>query len=127
MAAAELDRMDREIDASGAPNVMVCLHHPPVPMGSAWLDSVGMENGDEFLERLRTLRRVRAVAFGHVHQVYDDDYEGMRILATPSTCRQFKPNSDEFATDERPPAYRHISLLPDGRVETELFWIDGDE
>ena len=93
-------------------------------MGSAWLDSVGMANGDEVLERLRNLGRVRALAFGHVHQEYDDDYEGIRILATPSTCRQFKPDSDEFAVDENPPAYRRIELGADGTVATEVVWVD---
>ena len=120
----ELDRLSDIVTRSAAKHAIVFLHHPPVPMGSAWLDGVGMENGDELLERLRTLRRVRALAFGHVHQAYDDDYEGIRILATPSTCRQFKPGSDEFAVDDKPPAYRRISLAQDGSVDTELIWID---
>jgi Icc protein len=93
-------------------------------MGSKWLDSVGMANGDQVLEHLRRLGRIRALAFGHVHQEYDDVYAGMRILATPSTCRQFKPASDEFAVDERPPAYRRIELLADGSVDTQLIWVD---
>jgi Icc protein len=92
-------------------------------MGSKWLDSVGLANGDEVLERLRTLRCVRALTFGHVHQAYDDVYEGIRILATPSTCAQFKPGSDKFAVDDNPPAYRRIELHPDGEVTTELQWI----
>ena len=120
----ELDRLSDTVTRSDAKHVIVFLHHPPVPMGSAWLDSVGMENGDELLERVRTLRRVRALAFGHVHQAYDDDYEGIRILATPSTCRQFKPDSDEFAVDDKPPSYRRISLAQDGSVDTELIWVD---
>ena len=124
VSGEELDRLSDIVVRSPARHVMVFLHHPPVPMGSAWLDNVGMRNGDEFLERLRTLRRVRAVTFGHVHQSYDDDYEGIRILATPSTCRQFKPNSDDFATDDRPPAYRRISLTDDGQVDTELMWVE---
>lgn len=124
VSGEELDRLSDIVVRSPARHVMVFLHHPPVPMGSAWLDNVGMRNGDEFLERLRTLRRVRAAAFGHVHQPYDDDYEGIRILATPSTCRQFKPNSDDFATDDRPPAYRRISLTDDGQVDTELMWVE---
>jgi Icc protein len=76
------------------------------------------------LERLRTLRRVRALTFGHVHQEYDDDYEGIRILATPSTCRQFAPGSDEFAVDDRPPAYRRFELGPNGDLKTEVVWVD---
>lgn len=124
VSRAEFERLSDIVVRSSARHVLVYLHHPPVPMGSAWLDSVGMDNGDEFLERLRTLRRIRAVAFGHVHQSYDDHYEGMRILATPSTCGQFRPNSDEFAIDDKPPAYRRITLEADGSVATELVWVE---
>jgi Icc protein len=120
----ELDRLSDIVVRSPARHVLVALHHPPVPMGSKWLDSVSLKNGDEFLERLRTLRRVRATIFGHVHQQYDDDYHGIRILATPSTCRQFKPRSDKFAVDDKPPAYRRIELRHDGSIDTELVWVN---
>jgi Icc protein len=120
----ELERLSDTVMQSTAQHVLVFLHHPPIPMGSKWLDSVGMANGDQVLERLRTLRRVRALTFGHVHQEYDDDYEGIRILATPSTCRQFAPGSDEFAVDDRPPAYRRFELGPNGDLKTEVVWVD---
>ena len=120
----ELDRLSDIVVRSSAKHVLVALHHPPVPMGSKWLDTVGLRNGDEFLERMRTLNRVRATVFGHVHQEYDDDYHGIRVLATPSTCRQFKPESEKFAVDDRPPAYRRITLGPGGDIETELVWVD---
>ena len=120
----ELERLAEIVGASAARHVLVFLHHPPVPMGSKWLDSVGMANGEQVLERLRTLGRVRALVFGHVHQEYDDMYEGIRIMATPSTCRQFMPASDEFAVDDRPPAYRRIELRSDGDLDTQLIWVD---
>lgn len=119
----ELDRLGNIVMSSGARHVLVYLHHPPIPMGSKWLDSVGLANGDEVLECLRTLGRVRALTFGHVHQEYDDVYEDIRILATPSTCAQFKPGSDEFAIDDKSPAYRRVELHPDGAVTTELQWV----
>ena len=124
VAKEELDRLSEIVVRSPAKHVMVCLHHPPVPMGSKWLDTVGLRNGDEVLERLRMLRRIRVVAFGHVHQNYDDMYEGIRILATPSTCAQFKPGSDDFAVDDRPPAYRRLTLNDDGGIDSELMWVE---
>ena len=124
VAADELDRLSDIVTRSSAKHVMVCLHHPPVPMGSKWLDSVGLRNGDELLDRLRTLSRVRLATFGHVHQEYDAEHEGVRILGTPSTCRQFQPGSDDFAVDESPPAYRRIALNDDGSVETEIVWVN---
>ena len=119
----ELERLSDTVAGSSARHVLVFLHHPPIPLGSKWLDSVSMANGDEVLERLRMLGRVRGLAFGHVHQEYDDAYEGIRIMATPSTCRQFKPRSDEFAVDDKPPAYRRIELAADGSITTEVVWV----
>lgn len=126
VSADELDRLSETIADSTAKHVMVCLHHPPVAMGSAWLDTVGLRNGEEFLERLESTGRVRLVVFGHVHQDFETDYEGIRIIATPSTCRQFKAGSDEFAVDDNPPAYRRITLAGDGSFETEIMWVDDD-
>jgi Icc protein len=119
----ELDRLSNIVAGSAAKHVLIYLHHPPIPMGSKWLDSVGLANGGELLARLRNLSRVRALTFGHVHQEYDDVHEDIRILATPSTCAQFKPASDKFAVDDKPPAYRRIELRPDGEVATELQWV----
>ena len=124
IAAAEFDRLDLIIDESSAKHIMVCLHHPPVPMGSTWLDTVLLKNGDEFLERLQAAGRVRLLVFGHVHQPYDAEHNGIQVIGTPSTCSQFKPGSDDFALDDRPPAYRRITLNADGSSSTELIWVD---
>lgn len=126
VSADELDRLSETIAESAAKHVMVCLHHPPVAMGSAWLDTVGLRNGKEFLKRLKSAGRVRLAVFGHVHQDFETDYKGIRIIATPSTCRQFKAGSDEFAVDDKPPAYRRITLSGDGSFETEVMWVDDD-
>ncbi|MDH3748559.1 MAG: phosphodiesterase [Gammaproteobacteria bacterium] len=122
ISADELDRLDTAIESSDAKHVMVCLHHPPVPMGSKWLDTVGLNNGHEFLARIGTSGRVRLAIFGHVHQAYDKAHDGVQIIGTPSTCRQFKPLSDDFAVDGQPPAYRRLTLHADGSFDNELVW-----
>lgn len=124
IAAKEFERLDRIIDECTARHIMVCLHHPPVPMGSKWLDTVALRNGDKLLEKLQAASRVRLVLFGHVHQPYDAEHNGIQIIGTPSTCSQFKPGSDEFALDDRPPAYRRVTLCADGSFDTELIWVN---
>ena len=124
VSADELERLDSLLTNSTASHVMICLHHPPVAMGSKWLDTVGLRNGDEFLARIAAHGNVRLAIFGHVHQPYDAEHNGIRIIATPSTCRQFAPGSDEFAMGDSPPGYRRISLWADGRFDTELVWVD---
>jgi len=92
-------------------------------MNSRWLDSVGLRNADEFLDAISVSPKVRCALFGHVHQAFESSWANIRIIGTPSTCRQFKVGSDEFALDENPPAYRRISLASDGSIESELIWV----
>ena len=127
ISEAELTRLRQLLADEQAEHVAVCLHHPPLPMRSKWLDSVGLDNADEFLAIVRDSGKVRAAVFGHVHQVFDETLHGVRIIGTPSTCAQFLPLSDEFALDVKPPAYRRITFNTDGTVETELVWLDEDE
>ena len=62
--------------------------------------------------------------FGHAHQPYDAEHYGIRVLGTPSTCRQFMPGSEDFAVDDCPPAYRRITLHSDGSMDNELILVD---
>ena len=113
---------------AGAPqrHALVCLHHHPVPLGSRWLDQVGLQNAEEFFDIIDRHPSVRGIVWGHVHQSYDALHKGVRLLATPSTCAQFLPHSEQFALDPRPPAYRTLELRPDGSIATEVVWLDGN-
>ena len=118
----ELGRLATLLQEARADHVLVALHHPPVPVGTAWLDEVGLRNREEFLDVLEGDGRVRIVLFGHVHQAYDARHGSLRVLGTPSTCRQFRVGSDTFAVDDLPPACRRLTLHPDGAVDTEVVW-----
>ena len=124
---AELERLATEIDATDARHVLVCLHHPPLPMQSRWLDQVGLDNAESLLDLIAGKDKVRGVLFGHVHQAFEAEYAGRRIIGTPSTCRQFKPGADLFAVDDRPPAYRQVTLHADGRIDAELIEVTEDQ
>ncbi len=123
VAADELARLQGLIKNTQAEHVLVCLHHPPLSVGSAWLDGVGLADGEKFLAALSSSGKVRGCLFGHVHQAFDEQKDTLRIIGTPSTCRQFKAGSDEFALDDLPPAYRQVELHADGSIQTELIWV----
>jgi Icc protein len=123
----ELSRLGQTLANTNAAHAAVFLHHPPLQVGSRWLDSVGLHNAQEFLDVITATGKVRTVIFGHVHQAFDEMYESIRIMGTPSTCAQFKPREDKFQLDDTPPAYRRISLGPDGSIDTELMWLDMNE
>ena len=123
LSPATLQQLDDALRGAPRRHALVCLHHHPVPMKSRWLDTVGLANPGDFLEVLRRHPQVRAVLFGHVHQALDEMRDGLRVIATPSTCSQFKPQSDDFAVDDAPPAWRTLALHADGGLETTLRWV----
>ncbi len=104
-------------------HVVVCMHHQPLPMGSAWLDGVGLRDAAQFLQVVDAHANVRCVVWGHVHQASDRMRGNVRFLSTPSTCSQFRPSSDFFALDDRPPGLRWIELFPDGTLRSEVVWV----
>lgn len=124
LSSSELARLDSDLLALGDVPVLVCLHHPPVSVGSAWLDRVGLENGAALLEVVDRHPQVRCVLAGHVHQEFDVVRRGVRMLATPSTCAQFVPGTERCVMDRRPPGYRWIELHGDGSLDTAVGWLD---
>ncbi|MEO1247696.1 MAG: metallophosphoesterase [Pseudomonadota bacterium] len=127
LGAAELDRLDAVLETDKNRPAAVFLHHPPVQLGSQWLDRIGLEDGDELRGRARNHANLRLLVFGHAHQAFDRSDGSLRILGTPSTGRQFSPGSTEFELDDRPPAYRRLEFGADGSFSTELIWIDNDD
>lgn len=116
----ELSRLSAELRSTNADHALVCLHHCPIEVGSAWLDAVGLDDGDELLALVNEFPRVRAVLCGHIHQELDVINRGVRLMGTPSTCYQFKPGSERFTLDEKPSGYRILNLFPDGHIETRV-------
>jgi Icc protein len=113
-----LTKLDEELGMARQRHAMVCLHHHPVAMGSRWLDTVGLANANEFWSVIDSHPQVKAVIWGHVHQNFEGQRRGVRLLATPSTCAQFQPRSDQFVIDNQPPAYRLLTLHSNGAIDT---------
>lgn len=119
-----LYQLNETLTNSSSQPTIVWLHHQPVPVGSRWLDSMAVDNGQSLLSSLERHSQVQALVWGHVHQVFDDNYKHIRLLATPSTCIQFLPGSDEFTLDRQPPGYRWLKLYRDGTLETGVERLD---
>jgi Icc protein len=121
----ELERLEIELGAHRDRHVLLCLHHPPMPMEAAGLDALGLEDADRFMALVARHPQVRAVVWGHAHQAFDVFRGNVRYLCTPSTCMQFKPRDPGFVIDDRPPGYRVLDLHDDGGIATEVVWLEG--
>ena len=119
----QLRRLDETLATHADLHALICLHHHPLAMGSRWLDEVSLEDSQAFLDTVSKHINVRGVLWGHVHQAFDCFMKGVRYMATPATCMQFLPHSDDFAVDQKPPGYRALELKPDGSIATEVIWL----
>lgn len=120
LAREELEFLQRALAAEPERPALVALHHHPVTVGSEWMDRIGLRNREDFWAVIDRHPQVRLVLWGHIHQTFDGERKGVRLLATPSTCIQFAPGSREFAVEARAPGYRWLELAADGSIHTEV-------
>jgi Icc protein len=120
VAEAELLRLRERLAATSARHVIVAGHHPPLPLGTPWLDSGCIGNGVALLELLGADARVKAYVSGHVHQETATRYQALQLLTTPSTCFQFVPATSRFSVDATPPGWRWLDLAGDGTLTTRI-------
>lgn len=114
--------VEKLLAGSAAAHVLFALHHQPVPVGSPWIDKYALDtaHAQRLLELLEGDGRVRCVTWGHVHQDFESERGGMRLLGAPSTVANSMPRREKFTLDDNGPACRWLVLSEDGSVETGL-------
>jgi Icc protein len=120
---AALNELDAVLAAHPATHALLVLHHPPVALGSAWLDAIGLADAPAFWVVVERHAHVRGVLWGHAHQAFEGQRGNVRLMGTPSTCLQFLPGSADFALDTRGPGWRWLELHADGRIDSQVEWV----
>lgn len=114
-----LDWLEQQLQATDEPT-LVALHHPPLPIGSAWMDAIGLQNGPALLQMIERYPQIKLVIFGHIHQAFEQERDRVGYLGSPSSCVQFVPRRAELAIDSQQPGFRLIWLYADGSYTTEV-------
>lgn len=120
LSIEQLALLDKALTQYRTRYSLILLHHHPLPAGSAWLDQHQLKDNEHFWNVISKHSNVKGILCGHIHQELDRMINGVRLLATPSTCVQFLPDSDDFALDSQPPGWRTLDLLPNGDIDTEV-------
>lgn len=69
--------------------LMVAMHHLPISLGNEMMDFFGLSNGEAVHAVLRkAVPRLRAVFFGHIHQVVDIVQDGVYYCCVQSPMGQ---------------------------------------
>ncbi|TFY85060.1 3',5'-cyclic-AMP phosphodiesterase [Pseudomonas kairouanensis] len=127
LQGAQLQLLAQALSEAPGRHHLVCFHHHPVSIGCAWMEPIGLRNPEALFAVLDRFPQVRAVLWGHVHQEIDSERNGVRLLASPSTCIQFAPGSEDFNVSDQAPGYRWLRLHADGWLETGVERVQGFE
>jgi len=121
----QLAGLASSLDDAADRHVLLALHHPPLPVGSRWLDAIGLADADAFRAVVARYPNVRGVLCGHIHQAFEQVHQGVRVLGTPASCIQFRPRRPVFELDNQSPGYRWMRLMPDGEIVSGVERISG--
>lgn len=120
LSAATLDWLEEILARKNNTPTLVALHHPPFRVNSDWLDSSTLANPEQLFAVLDRHKQVKLVLFGHIHQEFYYQRNGVDYLGSPSTSIQFEPRSASFALNPEPPGFRLLKLYPDGSWKTKI-------
>ncbi|MCQ1060638.1 3',5'-cyclic-AMP phosphodiesterase [Photobacterium sp. DNB23_23_1] len=127
LSQAQLEMLEQALSAQPDRHALVLLHHHPLPAGSSWLDQHQLHDSEPFWQVIGRYPQVKAILCGHIHQELDRIQQGVRVLATPSTCIQFQPDSHDFALDQKSPGWRYLVLHSNGQLDTQVCRLEGHD
>lgn len=102
---------------------LVAVHHQPVMVGSPWIDKYRTLEPEPFLRLIDQYEAVKAVVWGHIHQVFETKRQGTLMLGGPSSAINGITGVDRFTPDTLGPACRWLELWVDGSLKSHIVGI----
>lgn len=104
---------------AGRPRLLA-VHHQPLLVGSPWIDKYRLFEPEMFLQIVDKYPDVKAVVWGHIHQVFETDRNGTAMMGSPSSAINSLLGAQKFTPDPAGPACRWLELKPDGSIRTGI-------
>lgn len=115
--ANQLTWLRDELRRAPSARTLLFVHHPPIAINVDWLDKIGLDGAEEFVELIEASPQIKVVCSGHVHQEFAGQIGAAAVYTTPSTCVQFGARTEK-SFDTRAAGYRTFRL--DDGYHTEV-------
>lgn len=106
----QFTNFDKSLNENKNKPTIVFMHHHPLEINSLWMDKMILKEKNEFNQIIKRNPEVKAVLFGHIHQVFEKLINSTFYGSAPSTSFQVLPNCEMFALERLAPGYRLIEL-----------------
>lgn len=120
LGETQCDWLARALSVEPIQPTAIFLHHPPLKVGTGWLDEIGLEDAERLLALLRQSQQVKFVCCGHIHHEMTVTEANTLLLTSPSTSVQFLPETEKLVPDAVPPGFRIFDLELDGSFRTRV-------
>ena len=120
IAEHEMQFLRTSIEQHPQQDVLVAVHHPCISIHSPWMDNMMIDNATVLQSQLERYPQVKSVIFGHVHQEFEAVHNDILYQTCPSTCVQFKPQSNHYEKDTLAPGFRQLTLKADGHLQSQV-------
>lgn len=100
-------KAEQDILNSHEMNVVLLMHHHPVPVGIPLVDECRLMNGSEVLSLCDRYPQIKAIVCGHAHTQDTKKYHDCVISVCPATCFQWSLGATDIRTEDN----RGFSLL----------------
>lgn len=101
LGAEQLAWLDQTLSERPQVPAVICLHHPPVPVGIPFMDDMRLLDGAALAAVVGRHRNVARVLAGHLHRAVSAGFAGSVLSVAPSTYRQI----DLGLRPDAPPGY----------------------
>lgn len=112
--------LERELAGEPQQPTAIFLHHPPMRVGTGWLDGINLEDAEPFLKVLQSFPQAKLICCGHIHHEMTVSQADKLLLTTPSTSVQFLPETEMLVPDPIPPGFRVFDFEVDGSFRTRV-------
>ena len=105
-----LNWLEAELQQHKTEPTLLFLHHPPVAVGTEWMDKIGLQHPEPLLDLIMNHSQIQLVATGHVHHDHQGKIGNTVFLTTPSAALQFKPKTEALEIDSLSAGVRFFVL-----------------
>jgi 3',5'-cyclic AMP phosphodiesterase CpdA len=124
--AARLAYLDRVLSAAPSKPTLVVLHHPPVLIGIAHMDTVSLRNPEALEAIIQRHPQVERILCGHAHRPIIARFGGSLVQVAPSVAHQvsldLRPDGPATFNLE-PPAYLLHHWRPEARLVSHQAYV----
>lgn len=123
LSKVQLDNLKKKLEENKNKPTIVFMHHHPILVNSQWLDEMILKEYKDFNKIVKSNPQIKAVLFGHIHQVFESSINSIFYGSAPASCYQVLPNTKTFTIDKLTPGYRLIGLDED-KFNSKVIWVN---